>query len=113
MRVGLAPRTTEAPYSPGVESSTRSAAGVPDPPAAGDEGDAAHVAAVKVPAVHELVPETVYPESHVGWQVDPLAKELVHVPTTPLVGAVDASQLGTHVAAVSVPAVHELVPETV
>ena len=48
-----------------------------------------------------------------GWQVDPLAKELVHVPTTPLVGAVDASQLGTHVAAVSVPAVHELVPETV
>ena len=82
MRVGLAPRTTEAPYSPGVESSTRSAAGVSDPPAAGDEGDAAHVAAVSVP-------------------------------TTPLVGAVDASQLGTHVAAVSVPAVHELVPETV
>ena len=91
-----APRTTEAPYSPGVESSTRSAAGVPDPPAAGDEGDAAHVAAVKVPAVHELVPETVYPESHVGWQVDPLAKELVHVPTTPLVGAVDASQKGVY-----------------
>ena len=55
-----------------------------------------HVAAVKVPAVHELVPETVYPESHVGWQVDPLAKELVHVPTVPLVGAVDASQKGAN-----------------
>ena len=26
-----------------------------------------------------------------GWQVDPLAKELLHVPTAPLVGAVDAS----------------------
>ena len=98
-----APRTTEAPYSPGVESSTRSAAGVPDPPAAGDEGDAAHVAAVKVPAsavkvpaLHELVPETVYPESHVGWHVKPLARELVHVPTAPLVGATDASQKGAN-----------------
>ena len=50
---------------------------------------------------------------HVGVHDEPLARELVHVPTAPLVGAVDASQLGTHVAAVSVPAVHELVPETV
>ena len=51
-----------------------------------------HVAAVRVPAVQELVPETVYPESHVGWHVDPLARELVQLPTAPFVGAVDASQ---------------------
>ena len=52
--------------------------------------------AVKVPALHELVPETVYPESHVGWHVKPLARELVHVPTAPLVGATDASQKGAN-----------------
>ena len=52
-----------------------------------------HVAAVRVPAVQELVPETVYPESHVGWHVDPLARELVQLPTAPFVGAVDASQV--------------------
>ena len=51
-----------------------------------------HVAAVRVPAVQELVPETVYPESHVGWHVDPLAREPVQSPTAPFVGAVDASQ---------------------
>ena len=55
-------------------------------------GESVHVAAVRVPRVHELVPETVYPESHVGWQVDPLASELVQSPTAPFVGAVDASQ---------------------
>ena len=53
---------------------------------------ASHVAAVKVPALHELVPDTVYPLSHVGWHVDPDANELVQDPTPPLVGAVDASQ---------------------
>ena len=52
---------------------------------------AEHVAAVNVPKEHELVPETVYPESHVGWHVDPLARELVQVPTPPFVGAVEAS----------------------
>ena len=39
-----------------------------------------HVAAVRVPRLHELVPETVYPESHVGWHVEPLARELVQSP---------------------------------
>ena len=34
------------------------------------------VAAVSVPALHELVPDTVYPESHVGWHVLPLARVL-------------------------------------
>ena len=55
---------------------------------------AEHVAAVKVPKEHELVPDTVYPALHVGWHVDPLARELVHVPTPPFAGAADASQKG-------------------
>ena len=42
----------------------------PAPPFVGaadaSHGFAEHVAAVRVPAVQELVPETVYPESHVG-----------------------------------------------
>ena len=52
---------------------------------------AEHAAAVNVPKEHELVPETVYPESHAGWHVDPLARELVQVPKPPFVGAVEAS----------------------
>ena len=60
----------------------------PTPPFVG-AADASHgfgeqVAAIRFPAVHELVPETVYPESHVGWQVDPLASVSVQVPTAPL-----------------------------
>ena len=57
----------------------------------GGGGFAAHVAAVRVSRLHELVPETVYPESHVGWHVDPLARELVQSPAAPFVGAADAS----------------------
>ena len=57
----------------------------------GEVGLSVHVAAVRVPAVQELVPETVYPELHVGWHVDPLARELVQSPAPPFVGAVDAS----------------------
>ena len=53
---------------------------------------AAHVAAVSVPALQDDVPDTVYPELHVGWHVDPLARELVQSPAAPLVGAADASQ---------------------
>ena len=75
---------------------------------------AVHVAAVSVPKEeHELVPETVYPDSHVGWHIKPLARELVQSPAPPFVGAADASHgSAEHVAAVRVPAVHELVPET-
>ena len=77
-------------------------------------GFAEHVAAVNVPKEHELVPDTVYPELHVGWHVDPLARELVQSPTPPFVGAADAShEFAEHVAAVNVPKKHELVPETV
>ena len=55
-----------------------------------------------------------YPVVHVGWHVAPLASAFVHVPTPPFVGATDASHgLGAQVAAVSDPALHELVPDTV
>ena len=37
---------------------------------------------------------TVYPELHVGWHVDPLARELPQSPAPPFVGTVDASQGG-------------------
>ena len=90
----------------------------PTPPFAGgveaSQAFAVHVAAVSVPALHELVPDRVYPVVHVGWHVDPLARVLVQSPTLPFAGAVDASHgFGEHVAAVSVPALHELVPDTV
>ena len=73
-----------------------------------------HVAAVSVPALHEDVPDTVYPELHVGWHVDPLARELEQSPTPPFVMAAEASHgFAEHVAAVSIPALHEDVPDTV
>ena len=73
------------------------------------------MAAVRVPAVHELVPLAVYPESQSGWQVAPEASVAVQVPTAPLVGAADAShEFAEHVAAVRTPVEeHELVPLTV
>ena len=76
---------------------------------------AVHVAAVSAPRLHEDVPDIVYPELHVGWHVDPLARELVQSPAPPFVGAADASHgFAAHVAAVSVPTEEqELVPETV
>lgn len=33
-----------------------------------------------------------YPLPHVGWQIVPLVRELVHVPTAPFSGGADASQ---------------------
>ena len=63
---------------------------------------AEHVAAVSVPALHEDVPDTVYPELQIGWHVAPLASELSQSPTSPFVGAADASQgFAEHVAAVA------------
>ena len=55
------------------------------------QGLTEHVAAVSVPALHDDVPDAVYPASHVGWHVDQLARELVQSPTAPFVGAADAS----------------------
>ena len=67
----------------------------PTPPFVGavdaSHGFAEHVAAVNVPKEQELVPDTVYPELHVGWHVEPLARELVQSPGPPFVGAADAS----------------------
>ena len=84
----------------------------------GGGGFAAHVAAVNVPKEHELVPDTVYPESHVGWHVDPLARELVQSPAPPFVGAADASHVYDEVqmfppltaAASLVPSLEEVMP---
>ena len=73
---------------------------------------AEHVAAVNVPKEHELVPDTVYPELHVGWHVDPLVNELVQSPAPPFVGAADAShKFAEHVAMDIEPSVlHDISP---
>jgi hypothetical protein len=50
-----------------------------------------HVAAVSAAIAEQLVgPDTPYPSLHVNWHVAPSARLLVHVPSTPLVGAVTA-----------------------
>jgi hypothetical protein len=49
----------------------------------------------------------------VGAHVVPDASVAVQSPTAPLAGAADASHILEQVAAVSAPAVHEDVPETV
>ena len=49
----------------------------------GFAGFAAHVAAVSVPALHDDVPDTVYPELHVGVHEDPLSRESPHGDITP------------------------------
>ena len=74
------------------------------------------VSVVSVPALHILVPDTVYPLLHVGVHELPLVRVDVHGVATPFVGAADASHgsaLQTAVSAVSVPALHVLMPETV
>jgi len=98
-----------------VASKTISKEGVGDKVPLEGAGDKVHVAAVSVPRLHEDVPDTVYPELHVGWHDDPLAREPVQSPAPPFVGAEDASHgAAEHVAAVSVPKEeHELIPETV
>ena len=77
-------------------------------------GFAEQVAAVSVPALHDDVPDTVYPELHVGWHCDPLNNELVQSPTPPFVGAAEASHgFAVHVAVINVPKEQELAPDTV
>ena len=71
---------------------------------------------VRVPALHDLVPERVYPLLQVGVHDDPCARvEVQPDPATPFDIAPDASHgSGLHTAvSVSVPAVHDLVPERV
>ena len=77
-------------------------------------GFAEQVAAVSVPALQDVVPDTVYPELHVGWHVEPLAREVVQSPTPPFEAGADASHgFAEHIAAVSVPVLHDDVPDTV
>ena len=71
---------------------------------------------VRVPKLHDLVPDKVYPSLHDGVQDDPCARvEVQPEPGAPLEMAPDASHgLGLHTAvSVSVPSVHDLVPERV
>jgi hypothetical protein len=66
-----------------------------------DATAAVHVAAVSTLSVHDVAPDTVYPESHSGWHVEPLARVSVQVPAAPLVGGTAASHslsLRTHAA---------------
>tara|TARA_B000000557_G_scaffold75252_1_gene59960 strand:+ start:144 stop:395 length:252 start_codon:yes stop_codon:yes gene_type:complete len=59
---------------------------------------------VKIPREHDVCPESVYPSSHVGVHVEPLASVDVQSPTPPFIGATDASQLlAKHDAAVKLP----------
>ena len=58
------------------------------------QGFAEHVAAVSVPALHEDVPDTVYPALHVGWHDEPIPRELVQPPTPPFDGGAEASHGG-------------------
>ena len=46
---------------------------------------------VKVPSLHDLVPDRVYPASQVGVHDEPLARVEEHSPGAPLVMAPDAS----------------------
>lgn len=77
-------------------------------------GTFAHIAAESVPALHVDVRKRKYPLLHVGLHDEPLASELVQLPTPPLVGAVDASHgFGLHVAEVSFLSRQDDVPASV
>ena len=74
---------------------------------AGDEGDGddegaiVQFAAVSTLSVHDVAPDTVYPELHVGWHVEPLGRVSVQSPTAPFAGGTAASHalsLRTHAA---------------
>ena len=73
------------------------------------------VLVVSVPAVHALVPVSVYPLLHVGVHELPLARLAVHGPASPFVGAADASHALPLQANVllNVPAEHDLLPDAV
>ena len=91
--------------------------GVPEPEPEPEQPDGkihAHVAAESVPALHVGVRKRKYPLLHVGLHDEPLASELVQLPTPPLVGAVDASHgFGLHVAEVSFLSRQDDVPASV
>ena len=57
------------------------------------EGVTVQFAAVSTLSMHDVAPDTVYPELHVGWHVEPLARELVQLPAPPFVGAAGTSHV--------------------
>ena len=73
-----------------------------------------HCVLVKVPALHEVAPDGVYPCLHVGLHVFPEASAAVQSPLAPLSGGARASHgLGVHCAAASLPAWQKVLPFTV
>ena len=48
-----------------------------------DEGAIVQFAAVSTLSVHDVAPDTVYPELHVGWHVEPLERVSVQSPAAP------------------------------
>ena len=50
---------------------------------------------VSLPASQLVLPDTVYPALHVGWQLEPDFKSNVQVPAVPSLGALDASHAAT------------------
>ena len=65
------------------------------------EGVTVQFAAVSTLSVHDVAPDTVYPELHVGWHVEPLGRVSVQSPAAPLAGGTAASHalsLRTHAA---------------
>eukprot|EP01047_Picozoa_sp_COSAG01_P093798 COSAG01_NODE_24849_length_764_cov_0.996992_1_plen_76_part_00 len=73
-----------------------------------------HVAAINLPAEHHDTPDTVYPWRQVGWHMLPDDSHVIlQEPLAPFTGAVlTLHGFGLHVAAVSVPNLHEDMPET-
>ena len=74
---------------------------------AGDEGEGDYegaivqFAAVSTLSVHDVAPDTVYPESHSGTHVEPLGRVSEQVPAAPFAGGTAASHalsLRTHAA---------------
>jgi hypothetical protein len=91
---------------------------VPRTPLAGavtTHGFAPHAAvSVSAPALHDRLPDIVYPLSHVGVHELPLARLDAHVPKPPLVGAVTGHGFWPHATvSVSAPALHDRLPDIV
>ena len=94
-------------YSPTAVTVPPVARGSLDEQDAGDEGEGddegaiVQFAAVSTLSVHDVAPDTVYPELHVGWHVEPLGRVSVQLPAAPLAGGTAASHalsLRTHAA---------------
>ena len=87
---------------------------LPTAPDASHESPLHTAVSVRVPPQHDLDPERVYPALQVGVHVAPSASVAVQLgPEAPFDIAIDASHgSGLHTAvSVSVPALHDLVPD--